>query len=112
MANIAIFKPNQQPQYLTSVNTPDYSSDPDVIVNPDISAVQNVPLKYWKRVGNQVKEMTLAEKAQVDLTEKTARITAISNYQFEGGQLAEALVSAGLITKIQIVNFIRQKEGI
>lgn len=112
MSNIAIFKLNQTPQYLTSVHTPDYSSDPDMLVNPDISQVQNVPIKYWKRVGNQVKEMIIAEKAALDLAEKNARITAINNYQFEGGQLAEALVTAGLITKVTLVNFIKGKEGL
>ena len=112
MSNIARFKSGQTPEYLTSVHTPDYEGDPDVLVNPDISAVQSIDRKYWKRVGNTIVEMTLAEKAQIDLAEKTVRITAINNYEFEGGRLAEGLVSAGLITKIQIVNFIKGKEGL
>lgn len=73
MSNIAIFKLNQTPQYLTSVNTPDYSSDPDVIVDPDISALTGVLVKYWKRSGNTVVQMTQAEKNAVDAAELAAR---------------------------------------
>ena len=112
MSNIAIFKPNQTPQYLKSVNTPDYEGDLNVIINPDISAVEKVGLKYWKRSGNKVVEMTAGEKQAIDLAEKTARIAQIESYGFESGQLAEALVDAGLITKVKIVNFIKGKEGL
>lgn len=77
MANIAIFKSGQIPQYLQSVNTPEYSGDPDVIVNPDISSVVNVPHKYWKRVGNTVAEMTQAEKDAINAAELQARKDAV-----------------------------------
>ena len=113
MSNVAHFKNGQIPEYLISVNTPDYEGDPNVLINPDISAVQNIPLKYWKRgTGNKVIEMNLTEKAQIDLAEKTARITAINNYEFEGGILVEGLVNIGLITKTQIIDFIKQKMGL
>jgi len=32
--------------YLTSVNTPDYPEE-DWVINPDLSAVENVPVRYW-----------------------------------------------------------------
>ena len=124
MANIAIFEPNKTPQYLTSVSEGPYvininvdkrlqqPRDSTILLNPDISTVKNVPLKYWKKVGNQIQEMTMLEKQAIDLVEKTSRITALNNYQFEGGQLAEALVNAGLITKTTLINFIKQKEGL
>lgn len=80
MANIAIFKSGQFPQYLQSVNTPDYSSDPDVIVNPDISAVQSIPLKYWKRVGDTIVEMTQPEKDAVLAAELQARKNAADEF--------------------------------
>ena len=52
-------------EYRTSVNTPDY---PEVtwIINPDLSAVQSVPVKYWKIVGDTVTEMNQSEKDAVD----------------------------------------------
>ena len=68
-------------QYLESVNTPDYPSV-DWVINPDISAVLNVPHKYWKLSGTNVVEMTLAEKSAVDAAELQARkdkITEIEN---------------------------------
>ena len=48
-----------------SVNTPDFPPA-DWIENPDLSAVANVPWRYWKIVGDSVVEMTDAEKAIVD----------------------------------------------
>ena len=79
MSTVVLFNPTQ---YLTSVNTPDYEGNPNAIINPDISSVQSVPLKYWKRVGNTVVEMTLAEKQAVDAAElqaKKDKITEIEN---------------------------------
>lgn len=73
MANVAIFKAGRTPEYLRSVNTPDYSSDPDVLINPDISALAAVPVKYWKRVGDAIQEMSAAEKASLDAAEAAAR---------------------------------------
>lgn len=52
-------------EYKESVNTPDYPSS-DWLINPDMSAVVNVPRKYWKLVGNNVVEMTQTEKDAVD----------------------------------------------
>lgn len=54
--NIAIFKLNKTPEYLISVNGAEYMTDPtalegnvapnspDVIFNPNITAVKNVPV--------------------------------------------------------------------
>jgi len=81
MANVAIFKSGQTPQYLESVNTPDYSKDVDVLVNPDVSALDGVPLKYWKRVLNTVVEMNQTEKDALDAADLQAKkddITTIS----------------------------------
>lgn len=79
MANVVLFNPTQ---YLQSVNTPDYEGNSDAIINPDISSVQSVPLKYWKRVGNTVVEMTLAEKQVVDVAILQARKDAITDPSF------------------------------
>lgn len=123
MANIAIFKPNEQPQYLTSVSEGDYvvdinvdkrlqvPKDSTILINPDISSVMSIPLKYWKKVNNTVVEMTKVEKQAVDDVQKQLRIDAINNYQFEGGRLAEILVDEGIITKDKITDKIKVKEG-
>ena len=140
MANIVIFEPGETPQLLKSVNTPDYcdipenkrkySKDkktwgttllkdelpayakPNVLINPDTSAVKNVPNKYWKRVGDIILEMSLSEKQAVDDAEKQSRLDAIENYQFDGGSLAEALVDAGVVTKDQVLSVIKAREGL
>lgn len=65
MANIVRFI-NNKAEYLQSVNTPDYIASNTVLIEPDITEVVNVPLKYWKKgTGNKVVEMTQAEKDAV-----------------------------------------------
>lgn len=72
MANIVKFY-TIGAEYIQSVNTPEYSSDPSVVVNPDMSAVVNVPNIYWKRNGTAVVEMNASEKATVDAAILTAK---------------------------------------
>ena len=52
-------------EYKRSVHTPDFSTV-DWIINPDLSNVSNVPEKYWKISGDDVVEMSLGEKEDVD----------------------------------------------
>ena len=52
-------------QLKLSVNTPNFN--PSVwIINPDLSGVDGVPVKYWKITGDVVSEMSPAEKAAYD----------------------------------------------
>lgn len=124
MANIAIFKAGKEPQYLTSVDTGEWvvstkvpknkvqPKDPDVIINPDLSSVNGIPTRYWKRSGNTVVSMTQEEKDTVDNERKTARKEAIDKLQIDGSLLAEALIAAGIVTKKQIVDAVKAKEGL
>lgn len=62
-------------QYRQSAHTPDY--DPvNWIINPDVSAVADVPLKYWKISGDTVSAMIRAERDVVDAAEIAAAIAA------------------------------------
>ena len=54
-------------EYKGSVNSPDFG--PEWIVNPDLTALVNVPKKYWKIIGDDVLEMDQAEKDAVDAAE-------------------------------------------
>jgi hypothetical protein len=49
-------------QYLKSVNTPDFPTV-NWIINPVLPAC---PQKYWRIVGDEVKEMTTSQKKAVD----------------------------------------------
>jgi hypothetical protein len=66
--------------YLPSGNTPDYLGNPDALINPDVSTVQDiVPRKYWQgnRGGNSVLEMSQADKDTYDawfLSEQDAAV--------------------------------------
>ena len=68
MANIIIFDvpTGAVKEYKRSVNTPDYSSRPDVLVNPDVSLLDSVSRKYIKVSGGVLVEMTTLEKTAVD----------------------------------------------
>jgi hypothetical protein len=52
-------------EYLTSVNTPDFPPA-QFVINPDLSAVQGFPSKYWILTGNAV---TLQNAAQRQVTD-------------------------------------------
>lgn len=58
-------------QYLPSVNTPDYPSD-EWIINPDLSAVTDLPSKYWVIEGDAVRKMTRAESDALNATSLAA----------------------------------------
>jgi len=92
MSNIARFKPDQTPEYLQSVNTPDYEGDLFAIINPDLAAVQNVPLKYWKRNGNNIVEMSQSEKDAITAAELQLRKSQADNFGVGLLELVTALI--------------------
>lgn len=92
MANVAIFKNGEKPKYLRSVNTPDYEGDYDVLINPDISSVAGVPLKYWKRNVDSIEEMTISEKSDVDAAELVAKKGLADTYSVGTITLLTALI--------------------
>lgn len=111
MANIAIFKTGKQAQYLLSVNTPDYSSDPDVLVNPNITTVQNVPIKFWKRVGDAITEMTAAEKQAVSDVELQQRKSQADTFSANPIEIFTAIIKV-LNTKLPANKQITKQEMI
>lgn len=52
-------------QYIPSVNTPDYP-EKDYLINPDMSAVDGVPQKYWILKDDRVVAMDAAERTAKD----------------------------------------------
>lgn len=107
MANVVIFE-NGKAQLLKSVNTPDY---PTAIVNPDLSALKGVPMKYWKESSGAVVEMTPVEKQVVldaEIVEKQARIQALN---INAITLAKALVKTGKITKQELITAIKEVQN-
>lgn len=97
MANVVLFNPTQ---YLKSVNTPDYENNPNAIINPDISSVQSVPLKYWKRSGNIVVEMTTLEKQAVDQAELQTRKSFADNFGIDDMKIVLTALIKVLNTKL------------
>lgn len=85
--------------YKISVNTPYYTSRIDVVINPDVSLLEGIPLRYWKYDNGYIVEMTQGEKDTVDtgiaeaqeLGIRTGSIGHVNNFE-DIGLLMRALV--------------------
>lgn len=122
MANIAIFKAGKTPEYLTSVNGAEYMADPtaldgntvpnspDVIFNPDISAVKNIPIKFWKRNGNSIVEMSQAEKDAILAAELQARKDAANDFGIQDMKVVLKVLINILNTKLPANKQITKQE--
>ncbi len=62
-------------QFLASVNTPDFPVG-SWVIDPDMSAVANVPQKYWLLTGDVVSEMDQAAKDVVNAAAAAAQKAA------------------------------------
>lgn len=71
MSRVVIFK-GKIPEIIESAHTPDYAGRRDAVVNPDLSEVDNIPMKYWKKQGNAVVAMTFSERDIVDTMERAS----------------------------------------
>ncbi len=75
-SDIVAFDEGADPQRVTayrkSVHTPDWLGRSNVLINPQLSAVDGVPRKFWKVVGNSVVEWTQAEKDAQTSADATA----------------------------------------
>lgn len=70
--------PQKVLQVLASANTPDFTGRTDVVINPDLSALEGiVPVRYWKHSAGLIVEYTTAEKTQQDSDEAAAEDTAV-----------------------------------
>jgi len=64
--NPSAIVPNQVTQILYSAHTPDYVHLPDVLINPNLSVVSGILMKYWYVSGNDVLEMSPSDKNTID----------------------------------------------
>ena len=72
MSKIVVYDPSDPTvagrvtQYNKSAHTPDYDGESNKLVDPDLDAVNGVPLQYWKHSTGSVVEMSQPEKDAVD----------------------------------------------
>ncbi len=88
--------------YRESVHTPDYSSDPDWLINPDTPKCER---KYWTADGQAVVEMDAAEKAVVDAADadRGELVTRAAMIDQRARDLAEAdLIRTGDLLEAQV----------
>ena len=96
MSLVVIFDEGASPEkvlgVVRSANTPDYDGRTDVVVNPDISALDGiVPQKYWKHDTGAIVEYTAQEKTDQDAAEAAADDASMraAGKAFYDGQTAE-----------------------
>ena len=85
-------------QLIKSAHTPDYPPE-DWIENPDLSAVEDVPSKYWNISGDTVSEKNQTEKDAVDAAEAATNKTA-TEAEIKTNVLSDPLL--GLTVDIQV----------
>ena len=93
--NVAIFNLGETPKYLTSVNGAEYMADPTalegavapkdntILINPDITVVASVPVRYWKKVGTSIVEMSQAEKDAIAAAELQTRKDQANDFSLQ-----------------------------
>lgn len=79
MADILRYDPDSTPPgkviaYLSSQDTSQYEGLPNILINPEVTLLFEVPVRYWLVEGGVVREMTAQEKADVDVLETTANV--------------------------------------
>jgi len=111
MADVVVLEANKN-QYLKSVNTTDYTESDSVLINPDISAVENVPIKFWKKGDkNNVIEMTLEEKNNISSFELQERKNAVDKFNINLETLFEVFIKI-VNTRLPVGQKITKKEFI
>ena len=82
MSLVVIYDEGASPEkvlgVVRSANTPDFDQRTDVVINPDLSALDGiVPQKYWKHDTGAVIEYTQGEKDAQDAAEAAAADVAM-----------------------------------
>jgi len=75
-------------EHRRSVNTPDFP-EADWLINPDLSDLQDVPIRHRKVVGKEVVEMTQAEKDVADIPRADPVREAVKNKLMKVHQFSE-----------------------
>ena len=115
MADVVLFIPGKTPEYRKSVNTPDYENDPNAVINPDLSNVQGVEVKFWKLRNGSVVEMNTAEKQTVLVSEEASRLNQAARFRVPLEKVAEAIIIIGnqrwskgqTVTKDEVINLLK-----
>lgn len=67
---------NRVTSYIPSAHTPDYAGRSDVLFNPDLSGLEDVPIKYLMHDNGSVREMSVPEKNAIDSEEEASAVSS------------------------------------
>jgi hypothetical protein len=90
----------QTGQFVANVRSPGLNSR-DWIINPDLTAVVDVPEKYWRIDGDRIVEMDAREREVIDARELTAA----------KAKLTESMTRTD-IALLALINEMRQRSGL
>jgi len=111
MALVVIFEEGKEPVVLESADTNEHIGKELIAINPDLSAVLEVPRRYWKQgEKDQVVEMEQLEKDAVDaklLQERDTRIETLNEIPTQ--VLAEFFIQQGTFLKDDLTSFWKGK---
>ena len=123
MANVVIFDigTNRIVSYFQSVDSNLYIARPDVVIDPDLSALSGIPKKYWKHEGGSIVTMTQGEKDTFDAEREASRkailiakLDAMSDapYDITVYDLAKALVQLGVVDGTDLKQKMKEVKGL
>ena len=102
--------------YLRSVNTPDFSSRSDCLINPDVSIYKTVDRKYLRVQKGIIVEIPQAEQDAIDSTEAQAVIDArnasVENLEISVYDLGLALVQLNVVNGDLLKAKIKENKGL
>jgi hypothetical protein len=96
--------------YIKSVDTSQFLSNPLVIINPNVSNISDVSSKYWKCSGGSVLKMTQAEIDALNAQEQTD--VTLGNRQTAKANLDERHLKAFVKILIDEINILRANDGL
>jgi len=100
MATVVIFDPVATPNKVLSVipsaSSDQYTGRSDALIDPNLSALSSVPVRYWKHVAGSVIEMTSGEKSAQDAQDAAAETATIRS---GGKSIVDAKSDYGIIQR-------------
>jgi len=112
--DVVIFDPatDRVTNYIRSAHTPDFDKRSDVVLNPDLSALSGVPIRYWKHSVGAIVEMSAAEKQVVDDAEVAATdalVRTTAKDAIDGFETNPILYRALIKVLLDEINLLREQ---
>lgn len=99
-------------RYQKSAHTPDYSSNPLCLINPDLSGVDGVSRSDWLHDFGIIRGMTQSEKDLIITEQKNLERASVNGFNISAQELAKALADLGIVDGPTLKQKLRQNRGL